>query len=436
MYWGPWMCGCQLSLYGNICLTANESQAPVPREPSLTVADNADNVEPFAMDEADWPTYFGNNARSGETDVTFPEQVELKWSSDVAAKELLTAPIAAGDHIFVADRAGVVRAMSLDGKELWKSYVAGAVYYPPVVANDRVYVGSADGRVYAFEAASGRQLWSYRVGPQVARIPVYDRLVSRWPVSCGVVVQDDTVYAAAGIAHYDGTYVVALDALTGELKASNDHSGTIVSDVNNGMSLQGELSIVDNELQFLAGGVYETARYDLGSLECLNAPKNQVHSEYRTAFYPYYPEYGKYVSVDFTRHDGSSLIHDASYEGNQFTDLALHEALPPGVEKPRQEAARWIRRRGGSAPKVLWQDQHKRRITSYVVSDDRLLLACHTDGVPEKPYLVLINIEDGTDIWQQSLPALPVKGGTAIDHAGRIFVSLENGQLCCFADGA
>ena len=30
-------------------------------------------------------------------------------------------------------------------------------------------------------------------------------------------------------------------------------------------------------------------------------------------------------------------------------------------------------------------------------------------------------------------PADAVKGGTAIDHRGRIFVSLENGKLLCFS---
>ncbi|MFC1758667.1 PQQ-binding-like beta-propeller repeat protein, partial [Planctomycetota bacterium] len=435
MYWGPWMCGCQLSLYGNICLTPARTQLPTHTEPPLSVSDD-EPVKPFTIHPSDWTTYRGDNSRGGRTNVPIPDQVEMKWISDVSTTELPTAPVAAGGLVFVADRAGVVRAMSSEGEEVWKSYVGGAVFYAPAVAHDRVYVGSADGRVYAFEAATGRQLWSYRVGPQVARIPVYEKLVSRWPVSCGVVVQDQTVYAAAGIAHYDGTFVVALDALSGELKAANDNSGTVAEDVNNGMSLQGNLRIVDNELRFLAGGVYETARYDLKTLECLNSPKNsQVHSEFRTAFYSYYPEYGKYVSIDYTFENGCNLVQDASYEGNQFSELALHEALPPGVDKPRKEAARWIQRRGGTAPEVLWRDQNRRRSTSYIVSKNHLVLGCHPDGVPNKPSLVLLDIEDGSKIWEQTLPALPVKGGTAIDHKGRIFVSLENGKLCCFESG-
>jgi outer membrane protein assembly factor BamB len=306
------------------------------------------------------------------------------------------------------------------------------VYFPPAVAHDRVYVGSADGKVYTFAARTGELLWSFRVAPKEYRIPIFNALVSLWPVSGGVVVEGDTVYAAAGITHYDGTYVVALDALTGKLKAANSSSGTLESQVNNGISLQGELAIVNGELQFLGGGVYETARYDLETLKCKNEPKSQVTSQFRTAFYPYYPEYGNYVSLDHTCADGCLLNHDASYEGSVFTNLALQEALPPGETKPYKEAARWIARRGGKAPKFVWQDQANRRFTGFAVSSDRLVAAGHIDEKPDQAFLTAINIASGKDQWRKPLPANAVKGGVAVDHQGRLYVSLENGRLLCF----
>lgn len=196
--------------------------------------------------------------------------------------------------------------------------------------------------------------------------------------------------------------------------------------------MQGNLTIVDNELRFLAGGVYETARYDLQTLECLNDPKVQVTSQFRTAFYPYYPAYGKYVSLDHTCEDGSTLCHDASYEGSQFSNLERQAPLPPGTPKRPQEAARWSRR-GGPKPKTLWQDKADRRFTSFVTSGDRLLATGHPDKAPEEKFLVAMSVEDGSDAWLQPLPADAVKGGTAIDHHGRIYVALETGQLLCFS---
>ena len=199
--------------------------------------------------------------------------------------------------------------------------------------------------------------------------------------------------------------------------------------------MQGNLQIVDGELRFLGGGVYETARYDLSTLECLNEPRAEVNSQYRTAFYPYYPDYGKYVSLEYKCSDGNTLCHDASYEGSLFGNLSLQTPLSPGTRGMVKDAARdFLRRRGraGAAPKSLWTDKADRRFTSFVVNEDALLGAGHPDGKPTESFLAAINVQDGTDRWIQKLPATPVKGGVAMDSTGRILVSLENGQLLCF----
>ena len=432
LYWGPWMCGCQLSLYGHVAL-APAGETDVDGEDRLVVSRDAAKVRPLQIQPGDWPAYRGDNARSDMARVDVPDRVELQWTATVCATELPTAPVTAGGLVFVADRTGAVQAFSNAGKPVWKAYTSGAVYYPPAVAHDRVYAGSADGRVYAFEAATGRFLWSYRVAPQERRIPVFGKLISRWPVAGGVVVEGDSVYAAAGITHYDGTYVVALDALTGKLKAENSTSGVISESVGNGISLQGELSIVDGELRFLAGGVYETARYDLKTLACLNTPVEGVSSQFRTAFYPYYPEYGKYLSLEYTCEDGRTLCHDASYEGSQFTNLALEKPLPAGVPRDLKEASRWARRgRDVPVPEKVWEDKSERRFTSFVISGERLLVTGHAARTPDEPVLAAMKIDDGSDAWVERLPAQAVKGGTAVDGAGRVYVALEDGRMVCF----
>ena len=442
LYFGPWMCGCQLSLYGNICLRPTGDSVDDPTtlyQHALIASDNIEQVEPLDIHKSDWPSYRGDNARTDITTAKIPNNVALSWKAQISSGGLPTAPVAAGDMVFVANRSGAVHALDKDGSLIWRTFTAGPIYYPPAVSNNRVYVGSADGRVYALEAKTGRFLWSFRVAPEDRWIPVYGKLVSEWPVSGGVVVANDTVYAAAGITHYDGTYIVALDAITGELKAHNSTSGTLEDEVNNGISLQGNLKIARgkegaaDELRFLAGGVYETARYDLKTLKCLNTPKSQVTSQFRTAFYPYYPAYGKYVSLDYTCDDGRSLIHDASYEGSLFTTLSLEEPLPPGTNKPRKEAARWNLRRGRKAPGTVWKDTAERRFTSFIVSPTRLLATGHPDASPDQTFLAAINIKNGSDDWLQEIPAPAVKGGAAIDKHQNIYVALENGDLLCFA---
>ncbi|QDU09172.1 PQQ-binding-like beta-propeller repeat protein [Gimesia aquarii] len=440
LYWGPWMCGCQLSLYGHICLGPEKnSSTPSAQTPPrrVTYTSKLSDVESLSVQNDDWPVFRGDNRQSSTTKSPIPMKSKLAWTAQVTKSSLPTAPIVAGEMIFVGDRNGVISAFDMQGKLIWKRYTGGAIYYPPTVNNHRLFVGSADGRVYAYEAKTGKPLWSFRVAPHQRLIPVYGKLISTWPVAGGVVVQDDTVYAVAGIAHFDGTHVVALNSITGELKQENNSSGALSQEVNSGISLQGSLYIEEDELRFLAGGVYETARYDLKTLKCLNSPSTEVRSQYRTAFYPYYPGYGKYLSIEHMLNDRRELVHDASYEGSVFTNLTLKEALPPGAPKAKKEAARWLSmraRRTGQAykRKNLWEDQKQRRFTSFIVSPETLLVAGHPDSKPESPFLTAININEGTDLWTHKLPALAVKGGTAIDSEGRMIVSLENGQLCCF----
>jgi hypothetical protein len=245
-----------------------------------------------------------------------------------------------------------------------------------------------------------------------------------------------TLYAAAGITHYDGTFVVALDTTSGKLKFSNTTSGQLSSHVDNGISLQGNLKIIDGELQFLGGGVYETARYDLKNLANLNSPKAyQLKAWFRTAFYAYYPDYGKYVSLEHEYDNGTLLCHNAAYEGSAFAALALQAALPDGKKRAtRDKAGEWLRRRGkAEKPKNHWQDQNQRRFTSFIVSGDQLLSTGHPDEKTDEAFMALTNVKDGKDVWLMKLPALPVKGGSAIDHLGNIYLTLENGELLCYS---
>lgn len=435
-YWGPWMCGCQLSLYGNIaCAPAALSQSPVMElgEARHRVFSDLKNVSSLAVRPNDWTSYRGDNARSDTTAVGLPDDVKQEWAVKVSVGDMPTAPVAAGDLVFVADRTGCVQAFDAAGKLVWKVRTCGAIYYPPAIAQDRLYVGSADGRVLALEARTGRRLWSYHVAPQSRWISVYGKLMSTWPVAGGVVVQDGVVHAAAGIAHYDGTYVVALDAVTGEVKAQNDSSGVVSDEADSGISLQGNLMIEAGELRFLGGNVYETARFDLATLRCLNTPHTEVNAQFRTAFYPYYPTYGKYVSLDHSMPNGSWLYHDASYEGAMFNNLTLQWPLPPGKTKPYKQAARWPIRPSKPESPIRWRDTKNRRFTSLIVcGEKRLLAAGHPDAAPQRCFLAAIDIATGKDAWLKKLPALPVKGGAAIDAQGRIFVALEDGQLLCF----
>jgi outer membrane protein assembly factor BamB len=259
--------------------------------------------------------------------------------------------------------------------------------------------------------------------------------MSTWPVAGGVVVQDGVVYAAAGIAHYDGTHVYALDAATGRVQWYNDSSGATSEKANHGVSLQGELAIRDGELRFVGGGVHEEARYDLATGQCLNEPTDAPRSAFHTAFYAYYPDYGKYTYLDCTRGDGTSLCYDCTYEGSWHGNLALLPPLPDGAARPFKPVSRWgvQRRRPQQGRAPIWQHPAGRRFNAFVVGPNQLLAAGHTevDGA-DTSFVATVSLEDGNAIWVERLRGPAVKGGLAMDRGGRVFVSLENGRVLGF----
>ena len=80
----------------------------------------------------------------------------------------------------------------------------------------------------------------------------------------------------------------------------------------------------------------------------------------------------------------------------------------------------------------MGESREARRFHSFGVASYKLIATGHADRTPDKPFLNAISMSDGSDAWSHDLPADAVKGGTAIDSDGRLFVTLENGQLLCF----
>lgn len=437
LYWGPWMCGCNLSLYGHVCLAPAEQPAVETGSGDFRLErgeGDPTTIEDFEAHPGDWPSYRADNARTSRTGVPLPAGVVREWTFTPPSAAFPSAPIAVGETVFVADRRGVVRALSgANGELRWKAYTGGAVYFAPAFWNGRVYVGSADGWVYAYEAATGRRLWRFRAAPRPRLIPVFGKLTSTWPVAGGVVVQDGVVYAAAGIANYDGTHVYALDAVTGQVRWHNATSGDVSSEAKTGASLQGNLYLQDGELRFAGGNVCEVARYDIETGRCLNPPPERVKATCRTAFYAYYPEYGRYQWLDHTVPGGNTLSYDVSFDRGLHSSLALLTPFPPGTPETALQRRRTAAKPEDPKRRALWEVKGC-QFQSFVVAPDVVLAAGQTGFTGEgRFFLAAINVKDGSDIWRVKLPAASVKGGIAVDHEGRVLVSLADGQVLCFA---
>ena len=171
------------------------------------------------------------------------------WHRHIAHGAIKGALAYAGGHLFVGAYDGHVYCLSRTGRVLWRGsaqprlFGGSDFYSTPAVAYGRVYIGSTDGKMYAFGAASGHRLWSHSTGGYVYASPAIWRqrvLVGsysgtfyaldagtgepRWtfkaggPISGSATVVGHVVYfATLQEKHLKNGRTYALDARTGKL---------------------------------------------------------------------------------------------------------------------------------------------------------------------------------------------------------------------------
>jgi outer membrane protein assembly factor BamB len=89
---------------------------------------------------------------------------------------ILASPAYAENKIFIASntfpspQSVTVAALGADkGDTLWKQTISGALAYGGVIyANGVVYVGTTSASIFAYEAATGKQLWTAKAPDAVA----------------------------------------------------------------------------------------------------------------------------------------------------------------------------------------------------------------------------------------------------------------------------
>ena len=220
---------------------------------------------------ADWPTYRGDPQRSGCTDERLPDALVVQWR--FAAKhapqpawsgrdtrmpfDRVMHPVVADGRVFFGSSVDC-KVYALDaatGNELWTFFCDGPVRFAPSVDGDRLFVVSDDGHLYCLAAADGRLLWKLRGGPTDSRVLGNGRLISRWPARGGPVVDDGVVYFAAGIWPSEGIFIYAIDAETGKVIWCNDRTGSVWmaqphpgANAASGVSAQGYLALAGDKL--------------------------------------------------------------------------------------------------------------------------------------------------------------------------------------------
>lgn len=138
-------------------------------------------------------------------------------------------PIIAGDIVYFASSADdTLRALDAKtGKERWRFTADGPLRFAPQVSDGQIFFGGDDGIARCLDAGTGKLIWSFRGGPTSEMILGNGRMISRWPIRTGVLVDQGVLYFVAGMWPTEGVFVYALEAKTGKVIWCNDTSGHV-----------------------------------------------------------------------------------------------------------------------------------------------------------------------------------------------------------------
>lgn len=161
-----------------------------------------------------------------------------------AAAAVKASPTLSGGVLYFGDYSGRLQAISeRTGRRLWASNSEGALlgsgtfYSTAAVVYGRVFLGNTDGRIYAYDALTGRLDWAVQTGDYVYSSPAVTNAPGLGP----------TVYMGS----YDGTFY-ALNARSGHISWSFDAHGRI----------SGSATIIGRTVYFSDLGQHRT--YGLG----------------------------------------------------------------------------------------------------------------------------------------------------------------------------
>ena len=159
-----------------------------------------------------WSTFRGDLQRRGVQSLDYPviDEPVMRWSYDTGAR-VESSPTLWQDRLFVGSFSGYLYALSLeDGTELWRYGTESLVRASPSVVDGVVYFGADDNRLHAVDTQTGERRWAFEFGAGGEQ--------------SSPAVVDGTVYFGA----FDG-FVYALDAATGEKKWSYEAGESMLS---------------------------------------------------------------------------------------------------------------------------------------------------------------------------------------------------------------
>ena len=132
----------------------------------------------------------------------------FQWKYETG-NSIWATPAVANDRVFFGSMDQKVYALDLDGQRLWEFHTGGAVTAEPLLKDGRVYIGSFSSDFFALDAETGNVIWKFP-----------DAINWYWSRA---VTNGDTLF----VGSTDGN-LYALDAASGSLRWVYPTEGSIV----------------------------------------------------------------------------------------------------------------------------------------------------------------------------------------------------------------
>ncbi len=402
-----------------------------------------------AAQEDGWPVAGGNSGRTGFTAVSLAVPLEVRWiyraphpprpawpSSDRLGFDRAYHPVVWEGALYLGSSADdkVYALDAATGRPLWTHTTGGPVRFAPAAWKDRLFVASDDGHLYCLGARDGRLLWKKRGGPGDGMVLGNGRMISRWPARGGPVVAGGVVYWAAGIWPSEGIYIYAIDAASGGTLWVNDKSGSIYmgqphkgANASSGVAAQGYLVVEGDRLLVPTGRAVPAAfrRADGGLL------------------YFHLQKYGQKGGATVVSTGGAFFNGGLMFDGPTGE---LLESIGPGavavgggvaVRSDANEltVARFVdKEKTGAGGTVL---RYKGLEKVFTVADlpggAAAAIAGRALVVAGSGRVSVVDGASGKIVWSAAVDGVPY--GLAV-AGGRLYAGTDTGRIYCFGPGA
>ena len=94
-----------------------------------------------------------------------------KYQNSKRRTSYRSSPAVSDRGVVIGGRNKLVELIDATGKRNWSFPTKGRIDSSPVIVDDRVFVGSADGRIYGLDLKTGEKVWSYDAGAAFSASP-------------------------------------------------------------------------------------------------------------------------------------------------------------------------------------------------------------------------------------------------------------------------